>query len=258
MSAWNKIKFFWDNIFGIVGGTLTASSTATGYDKANIHNGLEVNSWKATSAADQWLRIDTYSASTTANALVVHGHNLGTVSADLSVWYSTTGAWAGEQVAAKTATAITSDNTILFEFAEQTARYWGIFMSGSMTAAPEIQNAVLCNKTELDYASTSFDPHGQTAVSEVNITQGGYVSGIFTSHIEREMSLAFQAADAALYAKVKDWWERNGMKQFFVAYETANSPNDVFLMRPDGKFNNPLTNGGAYRDITINLKGRKA
>jgi hypothetical protein len=48
------------------------------------------------------------------------------------------------------------------------------------------------------------------------------------------------------------------MKQFYVAWETANNPDDIFLMRSDGDFNNPLTNGGAYRDITINLKGRKA
>ena len=68
----------------------------------------------------------------------------------------------------------------------------------------------------------------------------------------------FKEGDSTLYGKVSDWIDRNGMKQFFVAWENANNPDDVFLMRPDGRYNNQLTNGGLYRDITINLKGRKA
>lgn len=258
MPSWNKVKFFWDNIFGIAGGTLAATSTASGYDVANIHNGLEINSWKATSTAAQLITIDTFSVDTQADSIVIaSGHNLATIGATVSLWKSTTGAWAGEQVAVVSGFAATA-GAILKEFTPTTSRYWALYISGTLSAAPEIQIAILCNKTELDYASTSFDPHGQNAVSEVNITQGGFVSGIFTSHIERDMSLNFQDADAALYAKVKAWWEGNGMKQFLVAWENANSPDDVFLMRPEGKFNNPLTNGGAYRDININLKGRKA
>lgn len=257
MPAWNKIKFFWDNIFGISGGTLTATSTATGYDVANIHNGLEINGWKATSTTGQLIKIDTYSVDTAADAIIIGaGHNLATIGAAVTLSKSTTGAWSGEQVTVATLTVVAG--AILKEFAQTTSRYWGLWIDGTPSAAAEIQTAMLCAKTELDYASTSFDPHGQTIQADVNITQGGYCSGIHTRYTEREMSLNFNDADSALYAKITAWRDGNGMKQFFVAWENANSPSDVFLMRPDGSFKNPLTNGGAYRDITINLKGRKA
>jgi hypothetical protein len=71
------------------------------------------------------------------------------------------------------------------------------------------------------------------------------------------MSFKFDDADAALYEKVRQWWDTSGVKNFFVAWEVANNPGDVFLMRPDTKFSNPIKNGGAHRDISIALKGRK-
>jgi hypothetical protein len=113
------------------------------------------------------------------------------------------------------------------------------------------------DKTELDYATASYDPYAQNVKANVGLSQGGYVTGIHEKYTERSLALRFADADSTLYDKVKSWWDTSGLKNFFVAWETANNPTDVFLMRPDPKFNNPLTNGGAYRNITINLKGRK-
>ena len=256
MATWNPVKLFWDNIFGISGGTLTASSTATGYDVANIHNGLEVNSWKATSTAAQRIAIDTYSVDTASDSLVIGaGHNLA--GATVSLQKSTTGAWAGEQVTVVSGFTATT-GAILKEFTQTTSRYWSLYVSGTITVAPEIQLAVLCNKTELAVASAAFDPHAQNIQANVNITQGGYCSGIHTRHTEREMSLTFQYASTALYTKIADWRDRNGMKQFFCAWENANNPSDIYLVRSDGQFNNSFRDSTLRRDITINLKGRKA
>lgn len=258
MAAWAKVKFFWSNIWGISGGTLTATSSATGYPVANIHNMIEVNKWKATSTAVQRIAIDTFSVDTQADSLVIgSGHNLATIGATITLQKSTTGAWTGEEVTVVTGFAATA-GAILKEFTQTTSRYWSLYISGTLSAAAEIDISVLCNKAELDYASTSFDPYGQDTKANVNISAGGYVTGIHEQYTERSMTLNFNDADSALYTKINNWWEGSGVQQFFVAWETGNSPSDVWLMRPEGAYNNPLTNGGLYRDVTINLKGRKA
>ena len=150
-----------------------------------------------------------------------------------------------------------ADTVYLKEFTATAAhRYWRL----RITAASVPVYMTLCiwgQKTELDYATASFDPHEQNVKANVNLSQGGYVTGVHTQYAERSLSLQFEDADATLYSKVKTWWDTSGLKNFFVAWEIANNPNDVYLMRPDVKFSNPLTNGGLYRNITINLTGRK-
>ncbi len=135
-------------------------------------------------------------------------------------------------------------------------RHWRLRMTGHKSA-PYMSICIWGDKTVLDYASASFDPHGQTMQASVNISNTGYLMGVHERYAERSMSLVFRGADAALYGKVSAWWERSGLGNFFVAWERGNNPDDVFLMHPEPRFANPLREGGAYRDINIKLKGRK-
>ena len=82
------------------------------------------------------------------------------------------------------------------------------------------------------------------------------MAGSHTKYIERNITFDFADADTILYDKIAGWWNTSGLKNLFVAHETANRPAAVRLMRPDTRFNNPLANGGAFRDISISLKGR--
>jgi len=145
-----------------------------------------------------------------------------------------------------------------FDVANQTGfRYWRRKIGGTLTVAPKAAISIWGNKTELDYARASFDPNAEEIKANVNISDTGYLLGIHRRFIERSMSLSFPDSDQAFYDTVKAWWDGNGLNNFFVAWEHANNPSDVFLMHPDPKFSAPLTNGGAYRDVTIKLKGRK-
>lgn len=258
MAAWAKIKFLWDNVFGITGGNLSATSTASGYDVKNIYNMLETNMWKAANTTTpMYITIDTFSAATEADSLVLLGHNLNTIGATIGVHYSTDN-FVADIHDAFTPFAPTSDNALLKEFTSPGGkRYWRFYITGTLSAAPEIVIAMLCNKTELDYATASYDPDEQDVKANVNVSDTGYLLGIHRKYTERSMILRFEDADSALYMKIKGWWEANGLKNFFVAVDTANRPNDVYLMRPDPKFSNPLKSGGLYRDIAISLKGRK-
>jgi len=258
VASWAKIKFFWSTMLGSAGSTLTATSTASGYDVANIYNMLETNMWKSASAADQAVHYDAGAGNAfSADYLVILGHNLGTIGASVLLQASATGAFAGEQTDVVNE-AITADTVYLREFTSPGAlRYWRLSLIG-MSAAPYMTLCIWGDKTELDYASSSFDPNAEEVKAAVNLSQGGYVTGVHTRYTERSMRLRFNDADSTLYAKVKAWWDGSGLKNFFVAWENVNNQNDIFLMRPSATFNNPLVRGGAYRDITINLKGRKA
>ena len=259
MAIWNKVRFFYDTMLGAAGSTLTATSAAPGCEAGNIRNMLETNMWKASGPADpQYITFDAGAGEgASADYLAVYGHNLATCGATVALQYSTDN-FAADINDAFVPEALPMDRIYLKEFL-QTAqyRYWRLKITGH-TQAPYMTICIWGNSTELDYASTSFDPHSQDAMANVNLSYGGYVTGIHTQYVERRMALRFEDADGALYARVKAWWETSGLKHLFVAWENANSQDDVFLMRPDTRFDNPLKNGGAYRDITINLKGRKA
>ncbi|MFQ5353379.1 MAG: hypothetical protein ACE5DR_00395, partial [Thermodesulfobacteriota bacterium] len=135
-------------------------------------------------------------------------------------------------------------------------RHWRLKMTGH-SSAPHMNICIWGNKTVLDYATASFDPYGEHVQANVNLSNSGQVMGVHKKYTERSLSLAFREADTTLYEKVRAWWERSGLKNFFVAWERGNNPDDIFLMFPDKRFNNPLKNGGLFRDINIKLKGRK-
>ena len=60
MAEWAKPKFFWKNMLGTSGSTLTVTSTESDgdYDIDYIHNTFEVNMWKATSSSGQHIIYD--------------------------------------------------------------------------------------------------------------------------------------------------------------------------------------------------------
>jgi hypothetical protein len=140
-------------------------------------------------------------------------------------------------------------------------RYWRLAIAldagGTFSEKPYAALALWGDKTELDYATSAFDPYEQDKKAKVNLSYGGYVTGVHTDYTERHMRLAFRGADTDLYDKVKDWWETHGVKNLFVGWETANNPDEVWLMRPETKFSNPFNQTGLYRDVTLNLTGRK-
>jgi hypothetical protein len=261
MATWAKIKFYYDKMFGSSGSTLTATSTASGdYDVDYLYNMLETNMWMALNTATHYITYDAGVGSTrTADYIAVIGHNFysggGAGAMNIRVEYSSDNFSADINLAFNN-TQPTSDDAFVIEFASQTARYWRVRTSNAGSSV-YMTLCILGEKTELDYASSSFDPHAQNRKVNQNISYGGYVTGVHEQFVERSMSLSFQDADSTLYTKVKNWIDTNGVKNFFVAWDLANNPTEVFLMRAEGDVNNPLTNNGAYRNITINLKGRK-
>lgn len=239
----------------------TASSTATGdYNVAYLFNWLETNMWKAANTTvPMYITYDAGAGNTVSpDYLIILGHNLYTIGATIVVQYSTDN-FAADINDAFTAFAPTANTVILKEFTAVAKRYWRLKITGTLSAAPYMTLCVSGSKIELDYATASFDPYHQEIKANTGLSNGGYVTGIHTQYTERRLDLKFSDADSTLYGKIKSWWDAHGLKNLFIAWETTNSPNDVYLMRPDEKFSNPFTSasGGAFRDITISLTGRK-
>jgi hypothetical protein len=258
MTTWAKIKFFWETMLGSEGSTLTASTTATGdYSAAYIFNMLETNMWKAANTTTPvYLTYDAGVGNTkSADYIAMAGHNLSSIGASVTLQHSPdNSAWTDAFTAFQPAT----DRAFLKEFTSPGAkRYWRLKLTGALSAAPYVATCIWGLKTELDYATGTFDPYAEDVQASVNVSQAGFVTGVHKKHSVRDMTLQFSDADPALYSLIKAWWDGSGLKNFFVAWETNNNPTDVWLMRPVEKFNNPLALGGARRNISISLKGRK-
>ncbi len=264
MAQWAKIKFFWDTMLGSAGSTFTASSTESSgdYDLDYLYNMFETNLWKAEASGLVDPQYITYDAgvgnSYDADYLAIIGHNLNSAGATVTLQRSATGAWTGEEIDAFTGVAPATDAAFLKEFtAPGGERYWRLKISGHGSTAPYMAICIWGEKTELDWASSSFDPYAQKKVEKAGVSYSGYLTGIHTQYTERSMSLRFADSDDALYQKVKNWFETHGTKNIFVAWDTTNSPADIFLMRPSGKFRNSFNQTGLYRNISISLTGRR-
>lgn len=248
--AWGKVKFFYKN--SLTG--LTVTSAATGFPVANVLDMLEGTLWKATSTSDQYISFDAGSGNTyTADYLAITSHNLYTADALVTLQYSANGAdWSD----AFTGFVPTNNKAFAKEFTTQTVRYWRLKLS-SLAVIPQIAICIWGQAVELDYASSSLDPYAEDNRANINLSETGYVLGIHNRYTERQFDLIFNDADDTLYQKCKTWWDTSGLKNFFVAWEPTSHASEVYLMRPDSSFKNPLQVGGLYRNITINLKGRK-
>ncbi|MCK4738902.1 MAG: hypothetical protein KAT46_03040 [Deltaproteobacteria bacterium] len=205
---------------------------------------------------DVSLKVDTPASTSVADYMAIIGHNLNTTEATITLQYSADNF--STDINDVFSEALSVDTAYLKEFTSPGAkRFWRLKIAGHGLVPPFISLCVWGLKTELDYATASFDPNAQSVKANVNISQGGVVTGLHEKYTERSLALRFTDAESDICTKVKSWWEDHGIKNLFVAWETANHPTEIYLLRPDLSFNNPLTNGGLYRDISINLTGRK-
>lgn len=113
------------------GGTVTASSTATGYNADAPDNSLTYERWKPSSLTATW-DIDLGSAKAT-NYCCIAAHTMGTNGNTLTVQYDSTGGGTWVTVATE---AITDDSPIFCIFDSETRQDWRVQISSG--TAPEI------------------------------------------------------------------------------------------------------------------------
>jgi len=253
--AWSKATFYYKHSLS----GLTATSTATGdYDVANLLEMREDTFWKATTTADQYITFDAGVGNTiTADYLAIAGHNLSSPDISFLLEYSSDN-FASDINAAFSTDSPPSLKAWVKEFTSQTARYWRIKIVNASGTAASLAIAIWGVRTVLDFASLSYDSYAQNIDSNVNVSHAGYIAGIHERFRERKIRLQFNDVEAfgTIHTDLKAWFDDHGQQLTFLAWETTYHATDIFLVRSDGVRNWPLTNGGIYRNIPINLIGR--
>ena len=256
----SKLKFFWQNMLGSTGSALTAPTTnSTGdYSIDYVHNFLEVNMWKERSTAISTARTIVFDAGVgnayPADYFAIYGHNLNASTLALD---ASSDNFAASTVSVVAPFAVGTTGAILSEFTSPGSyRYWRFTFSRSTVTESFISILSLGTKTELNYIQAPFDPYGQEIMANVNLSQGGYVTGIHTKYTERQLSINLNNQSTAVYTSVKTWFETHGAKNFIAAWDSTGSSADVWLVRPNLSFKNPI-NADHFRDIQIELTGRK-
>ncbi len=250
--AWSKIKFFYANslpdfLFGV-----TSTESTGDYDVMYLFNMKETDYWQAAASEPQYIQFDAGAGNTyTADYIAIAGHNLAAAGAQLELQHSTDGFFWSSALTYTPA----NNRAFVVEFTQIERRWWRVQITNSIIPV-YMAICIWGVSTELDYASVGFDPHGFKESTKFNISEGGYVAGVHVRYSERTVNLTFNDADSTLYSKIKTWRDVSGLKNFFLGWEVTNNPTDIFLMRPDVKFNNPFVRGGLYRNITLKLRGR--
>lgn len=258
MATWAKIKIWYKIILGITGSSLTATSTDSGIDfnVNNIFNFREIDFWKAANTiTPMYITLDCGSDKT-ADYLAIIGHNLNTIGATITLQYSNDD-FTGDINDAFVGEAPIADTVYLKEFPTKTDRYWRLKITGVLTDVPFLAICVWGEGTELDLASTAFDPTSGKIIANVSKSGGGYITGIQEKFRERKMDVNFDDADDTLYGKILDLHRNHGLKNFFIAYDLNNKPDDIFLMMKQAELDAPYNENGIGRNITLNLTGRE-
>lgn len=249
----NPIILF-DNI--LTEGTLTATSTASGYDVDNIMDYRGYTKWKADDTADQYL---TWAMGATApiraqtgwyiklqnNALLsqvtggvdradtvgIFNHNLGTIGATVLVQYYSAG-W-------NTLATLTpsDDDPILSSFASNISGDWRIKISG-MDAAPEVGVIFLgVGLTIPDSPDAPVIPMREGIKAASEVSQSGNLLGTVVAYNPKSIEHRWTNAPNITRTWFTTYWEPfwdNHAKllyPFFYAWDLTNRPDDIFYGR---------------------------
>jgi hypothetical protein len=241
-------------------GTLSASSTASGYYVESLSDGLEYTHWKAAAGGAQSVTLDLGAGNgQAASALGLKKHNLKTVSATVSVESSDNGAdWTTRLAGFVPST----DKALLKTFAAATARYWRINMAGC-TAAPQMAVAAAGPRIDFPYPPDSpFTPSEEGIEGETNRSKLGVLLGVTvrwkTFRIRARWTRLLRSW---LDANLVPWWDAHAsnLKPFFWAWDLSVYPEKVhYGAVPDGyKWRPDVARGLTYENFEIEIEGAK-
>lgn len=255
-------KFLYDNIMNTSTATLSASTSLTGYEVANITDWRTHTYWIGSSASTHTITIDMGTLSN-ADAIGICGHNLYSLGATVIVSKSTDGtSWVPLLTYAATA-----DDVIFSTFAHSTASQYRLTINkpATQTEAPRI--AVCAIGTALEFPhppSAGASPINQTAVIKSNRSQTGILLGNVVKYHPVSLRMDFGFIGTTFYrttsgaaAGYRSFWEDHGryMLPFFVAFSGDTYPEAKYLMRlADGyDFTMPLYFDNLVQSLSVSL-----
>ena len=253
MTLQNPI-FFYANLLKSY--TPTVTSEASGYPKGNLYDDDLNSMWKATSTAEQSINIDAGAAVPVDVFCLGPVHNLKTADAELSLQYSSTGAWAGEQTVVFTLTP-SADNVYDHRlFTQVSARYWRIVLA-SLAATPQIGEIAFGARYTLPkYFAEGFDDRNRVLTKTVNTSDGGQREKI-VFHRRRTFPCTMTPITVGAQAETDFFTWRDAVEDgtpFWFLYDVGNDYETVFVSLIDTEFNAPISLGLSRQNITFKLE----
>lgn len=188
MSLNAKPKHLRDNRF--LDGTPTATDTDSDsqYDVLNIKDWRYYTLWKAGGSGTKYLYPN---ATGNFDSLFLMNHNLNTANATVSVEYSATGAWAGEELEALAGFTPPDDYAIIKTMTPRDAYSRIKIVTAAVT--PYIGIALLGEIfTWEKYPHGNFDPNTEKIKAETNKSMAGYPLGTIVDYYEHPLNISFR------------------------------------------------------------------
>lgn len=223
------------------GGTVTASSTATGFFADGPTNGLTYEQWKPSAMPATW-EYDHGSAAQ-CDYCVIGAHTMGTNGNTLQVQYWNGVSWTG----VIPATAITTDEPIMAIFGPQTRQRWRISISNG--TAPTIGVIKFGKALQMErpiYGGHAPIPMARQTIMRSNNSESGEFLGRAKQRLYLSTSYDWQNLTAAwVRANWPSFQKAIEDSPFFIAWRPATF-GDVALAQTDQV---PIPQNMGVRDL---------
>lgn len=232
-------------------GTLTASTTATGYAAANVTDWRPYTKWQPT-AMPATLTVDCGSAKS-ADYWLIYGHDLFTKGATIQLRGSTNN-FTTSDVLVDTFTPSSDDPFVRF-ISTATYRYWRLRVTGASAPTLAIASVGLLLDVPM-YLSVGFDPLGRTPKGTYNRSEQGHPLGRVVRYEEWSEELRFQSLTWSWLRST--WipaWEAHLRDDPFVfMWDPSGHPAEINLVAVDGGYKTPHS-VGSYADLSFKVVG---
>lgn len=243
-------KLLFDNRFADA--IPAASSTAAGnFNAANVAD-MRAYTWWKPNAMPAMLTVDCGSAKA-ANYALIYGHDLFTQGATLEIRASTDN-FAASNVLVASITP--SDNGVyLLEFATASYRWWQMKLTGA--GMPSVAIAMIGNAFVMPaFLKSGFDPISPATIQQSNNNDNGQPLGKIIDYAQFKQSLVFGNVS---WAWLRSTWQpawRSNLRgsPFFLAWDSANYPTEVYLVTAGDTPKTPHAQGG-LAELTFDVSG---
>lgn len=244
-------------------GTPTATTTDADpiYSVLNVKDKRAYTYWKALNTTVPCSIIINCGSAKAADAVGIMSHNLSTIGATVAVEYSTTGAWAGEEVSAVSVTP-TTDKAILKTFTTQTKQYWRLKITGTLSAAPYIGVLVIGERLTFPFAPDPYNLYDESMEVESKRSKVGHLLGNTVSYYPVALQRTFTAPlRTFVTGTYKTFWDAYGslLYPFFYADDLTTYPALVFwaAFKADAGFQMPISIGTYADSLTLDMEAIK-
>lgn len=229
-----------------------ASGTAAGdFAVANLTDWRPYTWWQP-DALPATVTVDCGSARA-ADSCVVYGHDLGTQGATLEVRYSSDNFAADDNLAATISP--TDDRPFVLLFANQSADYWRLALSG--TTVPSLAIVAIGERLTLPRRlRAGFDPTGRTPQGKFNRSMRGHPLGSVTEYEEWAELLRLRHVR---WDWIRDTWQPAWSAHlhrlpWLFAWDPTDHPSELYLVDSSRGYKTPISTG-EFADLELQIRG---